>query len=92
MRSIETYVDAVVDKVCAMYSTALKRDLNLAQRRVVCYAMRMSFRNLTTSPLKQSLGTVHGTRRAEARLSRGISTDLEAAEPIRAHPRVASLR
>lgn len=45
MRSIGTYVDAVIGKVCAMYSMALKPDLNSVQRRVVGYAMRMSFPN-----------------------------------------------
>lgn len=49
MRSIKTYGDAGVDKVAAVYSMALKPDLNSARRRVMGYATRRRVRNLTKS-------------------------------------------
>ncbi len=92
MRSIEIYVDTVVGKVCAVYSMALKPDLNSVQRRVVGYVMRMSFRKLTKSPLKQLPGTVHDIRPSG---SGAVKRDFYRPGSGRAHqsaPRLASLR
>ncbi|SOF01793.1 hypothetical protein SAMN05446635_9903 [Burkholderia sp. OK233] len=82
MRSIKTYGDAVVGKVGAMYSMALKPDLNSVQRRVVGYATRRRVRNLTKSPVETvAWGCAGHKRSGSGRLSRGISTDIERAEP-----------